>query len=484
MKFTPYLWNLYKDSELGKKEISLFKSKNHYKLAEKFRFDITWEYEQGNKSQETFYPYNWVKDEVKGVEINDFSEARKLFSELIIEYFKDEEGYNDFFEYIEVFSTALHHAFPDYFLPFYFTRSNYPDFIKLCENFEIILTENPSRNNWIKKTWFYFDICVTLHEFRRKVGIESLEFPAFIYHFGLRSLEIIEEQDLPKPSKARFVGGGKWDYDYLDNINNNSVVTWGAGNLNIKKGDIVLMYCTSPRSSLHSIWRAIEDSFANPFTYYYYQVKIGYPKEIPTITLKELRDNQVLKNNPTVRGNMQGLNGRAISVKEYDEIFCLIEEKNKSIKSLPQLPKYHRDYGSIENEREVEIKLIEPLLKDLGFKEKDWVRQFPLRMGRQTKYYPDYAILVNTTKGQEKAKYILETKYSINSDKQLDDAFYQARSYALRLRSNSLILADRDFVWLYEIANGNFQQKPIFKFHWNDLNNSDNLHRLKERLSK
>lgn len=483
MRFSKYIWNLYKESEIGKNEITFFKSKDIHKLSDNFKFEIKFEFEEESGAIDFFQIYDEVNDKLHEKTIIDLSEARQLFKESIIEFIKDDK-YNVFLEYIEAFSTALHHNFPDFFLPFYYNREDYPQFLNLCNNFGINLPDNPPRNDWIKRTWFYFDVCEQLHEFRSKVGIESLEFPAFMYYFGLRTLEEQEEQDLPKPSKAYFIGGGKSDSDFLDNVNDESTNTWGAGNLKIKKGDIILMYCLSPRSNFHSIWRATEDSFINPFDYYYYRVKIGFPKKIPLISLQEFKDNQILKNNSTVRGNMQGLNGRAINVNEYAELFRLIEQKEKQTSALPKLPKYHRNIDYIENERDVEIHLIEPLLKDLNFKENDWIRQFPLRMGRKTKYYPDYAILAKTTKGNESAKYILEAKYSINSDKQLVDAFQQARSYALRLQSEKLILADRDYVWLYERKNGAFQQSPVFKMHWNDLKDSDNLYELKEKLSK
>ena len=303
---------------------------------------------------------------------------------------------------------------------------------------------------------------------------------------------MVAETELPKPSRIYFLGagasGGKeednWDFQFLDNSNAESTHAWGAGGLNIKKGDLVLMYCLSPRKYLHSIWRALEDSFVDPFSFYYYGVKVGFPQKIPHIGFQDLKNNPVFMDNSTVKANMQGLNGRALIVTEYSELLKMIEQKGQTIDDLPKLPIYDRVHKDIENERDVEQQLIEPLLLDLGFKEKDWIRQLPLKMGRQSKYYPDYAILASTINGKEKAKLILEAKYSISSDKQLEESFSQARSYGLRLQSEKIILADRDFVWVYGKTKGDFEPKPILKFHWNDLTNSDNLHELKEKLTK
>ena len=104
-------------------------------------------------------------------------------------------------------------------------------------------------------------------------------------------------------------------------------------------------------------------------------------------------------------------------------------------------------------------------------------------MGRQTSYYPDYAIFNDKKKGHEKARIILEAKYSINNDQQLQDAFEQARSYALRLNSNLIILADRDFVWVFKKHKDDFLETPVLKHHWNELIDSDHLHELKTAIS-
>jgi hypothetical protein len=493
MELTEYIWDLYRKSDKAKGELSMFGRSNIDKLSLQFEFDLKVEYKDNKGTLKYYQPYHLMVKDLKGYKITNISEARNLFKEIIIDPIVEEkdEKYNFFFEYIGAFSTALYHCFPDYFLPYYFTKDNYSDFIRLCNNFEIVLPPNPYRHSQEKRAWFYFEICETLHQFRRKHNILSEDFPALLYYFGLKSLPVVEETELPKPSRIYFLGAGagieeenNWDFRFLDNLTVYSSKTWGAGGLKIKKGDLVLMYCLSPRKYLHSIWRAIEDSFIDPFSYYYYGVKVAFPQKIPPISFQELKINSVFRDNSTVKANMQGLNGRSLTVKEYVELLKMIEEKGSAINNLPKLPVYDRVHVNIENERDVEIQLVEPLLLDLGFKEKDWIRQFPLKMGRQLKYYPDYAILANITKGIEKAKIILETKYSISSHRQLEDCFYQARSYGLRMQSEKIILAERDFIWVYQKTKADFEPNPVLKFHWNDLTNSDNLCILKERLLK
>lgn len=492
MKFTKYIWELYKDSEKGKHEISLFRRENIEKVSKKFDFTLTIEYKDENDKLVYFYPYKELYEEIENDRINEFNEAKNLFKELFINSIAEDKKikYNWFFDFIAAYSTALYHKFPDYFLPYYFTSDTYSDFLLLCENFRIRLPLNPSRKSQEQRVWFYFEICETLHTFRKRHQISTEEFPAFLYCFGIDSLEKIEETELPKPSKAYFLGAGAGffkekdnpDFEFLDNSNNQSTNAWGAGGLKIKKGDLVLMYCLTPRKYIHSVWRAIDDSFIDPFSYYYYGIKVGFPRKIKPISFQELKSNAILMKNPTVRANMQGLNGKPLTTIEFSEILKLVKEKGQSVTDLPKLPVYIRMFDNIENERDVEVQLIEPLLKDLNFKEEEWIRQLPIRMGRQTKYYPDYAILATSTKGKEKAKIILEAKYSISTDKQLEEAFLQARSYSLRLQSEKIILADRDFVWVFEKQNGDFAFNAALKLHWNELINADNLYKLKIKL--
>ena len=105
-----------------------------------------------------------------------------------------------------------------------------------------------------------------------------------------------------------------------------------------------------------------------------------------------------------------------------------------------------------------------------------------VRMGRGVKYYPDYAIYFNEKKANERAKYILEAKYSINNEKQLKSAFYQAQSYALRLQSVAFIIADREYVWLFKTEN--HFPAPLVKFHWNELQIQDNINIFRKLLTR
>ncbi|ATD65241.1 hypothetical protein CGZ65_07925 [Neisseria weixii] len=122
----------------------------------------------------------------------------------------------------------------------------------------------------------------------------------------------------------------------------------------------------------------------------------------------------------------------------------LIEKNGDNIENLPQLfaPSYQKNL-ELKNERDVEVELIEPLLKDIG-KNKVWTRQLTVKMGRGERVFPDYALLNERQKSYEQASILLEAKYHIQSNQELEAAFRQVWSYGLRLSARLLIIADKN----------------------------------------
>jgi hypothetical protein len=137
----------------------------------------------------------------------------------------------------------------------------------------------------------------------------------------------------------------------------------------------------------------------------------------------------------------------------------------------------------VTNERDVELKFVEPLLRDLGYSDKDWIRQLPVRMGRGTPYYPDYAFHASLKKkGEESAGMVLEAKYRLATRSDLEEAYIQAKSYALRLQSQVLVLAAIDGLWIFVSGKAGFTLKPALEVAWADLANPDAFHRVKSLM--
>jgi len=136
-----------------------------------------------------------------------------------------------------------------------------------------------------------------------------------------------------------------------------------------------------------------------------------------------------------------------------------------------------------ENERDVEINLLEPLLEKLGYTEKDWIRQLPLRMGRGERNYPDYAIGVDhSKKHEETAKLIFEAKFRIKNQKELKESFLQAKSYARRLNCTAMVIVAVEGLWISH-SKDEFNFEKLTYFNWNEFESSEKWNLFKKLIS-
>ena len=153
-----------------------------------------------------------------------------------------------------------------------------------------------------------------------------------------------------------------------------------------------------------------------------------------------------------------------------------------SIDVLHVSSKLHPD-KELSNERNVEVKLMEPFLKKIGYTPKDWIRQMSVSMGRGERNYPDYAFGAQTKKGDEKASMVLEAKYHIKVRRELVDAYRQAKSYALRLQSRIMVLAAVEGIWIFDGKSGFDFDRYIHK-NWKELEHPDVVHKVRKRIGK
>lgn len=160
-----------------------------------------------------------------------------------------------------------------------------------------------------------------------------------------------------------------------------------------------------------------------------------------------------------MRAHFQGCAGKYFQRDDYLALLDECARRGTDIGELPHIPpsppSVLADGEEILNERAVEIRLIEPLLDQLGLQEqRDWRRQIVVRMGRGEKVYPDYVFGLIDKADQESAQIIIESKYRIATRKNLLEAFRQGPSYALRLRAKRLLLAALEGVWLFDDKQG------------------------------
>lgn len=498
MKFNKFIWELYVQSERGKAALARFASltdgfiedwaRNYpYEFADEFK-------DQFPLPKFTIDIPKLFQDSVSGLKFKSLKGANRHYKSLVrkgipfevadkhgkkevVFLFPAEE--EDCYNFASAISLGLHQGQPDFFLPYNF-RSKFNQLEEIHAEFGIPLPPVPGKQDKEGRGLYYLGINEMWQEFRQLHGMSPVEMCAFLYDFAPQFTTPLNASDLPSPSKVWLIsGGGFGDFAFVDTSTAKSVSYWG-GNAGVRRGDILMMYLVSPRSAIQSVWRASCDGFLDPFFHYHSTVWIC--GKIPTVpvTFAELKQHPLLSEKPAVRGHFQGGSSRAaFTVEEYEAILEIMRAKGQDISLLPRIPTASC-LPSVEllNERDVEVHLIEPFLLRLGYEPKDWVRQMPVKMGRGERNYPDYAIGAKAKRGEESAKMILESKFQLSAQSEYTDAFYQAKSYALRLQSKALAMAAREGVWVFPPQNGSFDIRKFVHKGWGELNHPDHFHEV------
>lgn len=430
-------------------------------------------------------------------ELINHDSANQLFEEIITNsielLFEDgKKGKLDpqpevLLDFIPIISIWLYITFPDYFKP-YFYSNKFHLLTRIADTFGFELPLVPLKRYKKERIRYYWRLCEVFNKFQNDNGLSASECCAFLYDFAPNYLANTSSilTELPQPTQVWLVGGDKGggDFAFLDNPLPGKTSQW-QGNEDTKRGDIIIMYCLAPRSCIHSIWRATADGIADPFFYYYSNIHIGDGQKVTPIHLKELKADPYFSTHPLIRKNLQGVSGYPFSSADYDALLSIMKTKGEETNKLPQL--FTQSFSTnktLQTERDVEIALIEPLIDRLGYSHADWVRQLPLRMGRGERNFPDYAFPTSTEKGFETARMLIEAKFHIKTNRELEDTFKQTWSYGLRLEANKLVIADKDAIWIYQKQNGAFDRTEYLKKYWKELEHPDEFKKISRLIGK
>lgn len=501
MVLNPYIWNLYKESEAGQQVIEDWSmtwdnfqqeelDKCTLPIPEQYQADVA-----GAKTV-TISLIQAVYDAFSHYAIESLEEAIHYYHDAVTNgipvtspdypeatlYFGKYEP--DWYDNIGLVAWGLYLAHPEFFVPYLF-RPLYGEGMtfqileEISTQFDISLPALPAKRDKLGKALYYGRLLRAFYDFRQRHRLNPAEMCAFLYDFSLNVIEHEESEELPSPSKVWLLKGGRGDFEIVEQSTSSTVFYRWGGNLEIRRGDILLMYLLSPRSAIHSIWRALSDGFVDPFFHYHDAVAVGAMVKTKPVTFQEIKQDPTLSQKGLIRANLQGASGDPFSVEEYNAILRIMANKGQDITILPKLePLYYPDAERINNERDVERFLVEPLLAKLGYTEDDWIRQMPVKMGRGERFYPDYAFGAVTKRGEESAEMVLEAKYRISTRKELREAFYQAKSYALRLRAQRIVLCAIDGVWMFEYQDDDFGLEGFVHKSWNESRHPDVLHEV------
>lgn len=508
------IWELYKNSERGKNAISLFapfKETDFVDVRVKEVFQKHSEYFGGSDVEDYFidncllFIDNILADEFF---LNENENPSDYFIRLIDQleiHIIDEDSdgklvrnedeyplilqkdYKTFSAILSEISLMLYFNWSDAFYPILF-REQFDVFMKTLDFLEIQIPELPAKSNKRGRLLLYNNLNENIKKFAKDNDLTPEETCACIYDFALMFIDEKNENDteLPEPTNIWLTGGSKGDYKaFLENPVKGAKSVWTC-NENTKRGDIIIMYVLSPYSCIQSVWRADIDGVYTPFNYYNSRTRATDGILIPHITLNELKSDPYFSKLGITRKNFQGVNGIPFSANDYKELQRLIEGKGFDVSVLPQLYKPDLEIeGNLKNEKDVEEKLLIPLLKKLGFSDLDWTRQLSQKAGRKEKAIPDFVFMPKGEIHFQNAPMVIEAKYDMSSNIERTKSYNQALSYARMMKAGIFGICDKDRLIIYKEKNGLFDRfKPVFEKHWQNINDEEVFRKLKLFIGK
>lgn len=398
-----------------------------------------------------------------------------IFNCFLKKHTTSQGAFDNFSGSVAYYTTYFAKELPEILVPYYFTY-NFNIFEKIAQEFNIALPEIPIKKDYEGRFFYYAKVCEALYDFRMKHNMSPYELLAFLYDFAPKYVGGVDSyiiMEIPEPKSAYFIGGEENDQYFSSDYD--TITPWQCSP-DTMAGDMIVMYLKYPISAIDSIWRSVSIGFNDPFFYYYRCTYIAKPFKINSISKKQLEKDSVFKKLPIVRKNMQGLNG----VELYPSVYNHLLDMAKS--DLPRLElAIGNDDLELSNEKDVENKLIKPFLTKLGYNEKDYKQQLYIEIGNHNHaLIPDFVINPVISKGHQSADFLIEAKFTISSNKALEEAKTQARGYAKLLNARYSAIASKEGVWITNAADD--YTISIISFSWIDLKNKDNFHKVFEMI--
>ncbi|MHA3047741.1 hypothetical protein JSO59_010355 [Riemerella anatipestifer] len=507
------IWELYKNSERGKKAIELFtfdgenddleiKAKEIFLKFNEYFGGIAVEnyfidncflingsiiadklFIKENETQKDYFTRLVDNIEVCIIEEDSEGEIVRVENEPPLILQKD---YKTLCAILSEISLILYFYENLFFCPILF-REQFDVFMKILDTLDIPMPELPAKSDKRARLLLYSDLNENIIKFAEKNNLTPEETCACIYDYSFMLMEENQSEiEMPEPTNVWLTGGSKQDYkSFLENPIKGAKSVWTC-NENTKRGDIIIMYVLSPYSCIQSIWRADIDGVYTPFNYYNSRTRATDGILVPQIKLNELKADPYFSQLGITRKNFQGVNGVKFSANDYKELQRLLKDKGFDTSILPQL--YRPDLeieGNLKNEKDVEEKLLIPLLTKLGFDETDWTRQLSQKAGRNEKAIPDFVFLPKGEIYFQNAPLIIEAKYDMSSNIERTKSYNQALSYARMMKSSIFGICDKDRLIIYKENKGFFDRfKPTFEKHWQNINDEEIFRQLKLLIGK
>ena len=341
-------------------------------------------------------------------------------------------------------SLILHHYFPDRFL-FYRVSKLEDEIFQGFEYFADTVPEFDFDFAKVRRASFeqYVVVNAALLAFGRRVWPDVANLQVRVEYFLYDNLAqlFLETSDYNR----YWICNTR--YEYWENRSDS--IEW-SGRKDMRRGDLVFLYCSSPVKAITDVYEVEEDAWLDPWAAWDgFWVKIArrclIPKGIP---FRVMRKDPVLGKWSVVRRNFQGVVAEAVPHACYNRLIELMpaalrEELDLSPEPVAEIG----GAGEFTSEEEFENAVVEPLLKSWDVQYK---RQFPCKCYFGTQKitgYVDFLVL-----NQAGALTLFENKLKIVSEEQLQAAVNQARSYALMLGLPSFVVASPEGMKLFGLV--------------------------------
>ncbi|TWT44678.1 hypothetical protein RAS1_10930 [Phycisphaerae bacterium RAS1] len=361
----------------------------------------------------------------------------------------------------------LHTLFPDAFFPISRELTFRVDrFRRYCERLGVEVEWPDATRPGADAYW---QVEEALLDWAADRKLEPWQTWAIFNHFAPRHW--------PDGQVARSGPGGVWlatsskdSFDGLDDPNENAL-GWTI-NKDARRGDIVLMYCMTPRKSITHRFVAACDAYVDPFddawTADRVCIELADRESLPWVSLDEMRDDPILGKWGVVRSNFQGARAAPVPDKCWKRLTEIFDAKRRGGQTVApaesERSRYRPAVGSAPSaridegarralEREFEDQVVCPLLIRLGWdlgRRVERQRSIYMFVGsRRVTNRADFVLFGDDERTQAMA--VLECKRQIADDAELAAARQQAESYAGYLRLPKFGVVAPEGIWLYEL---------------------------------
>lgn len=191
-----------------------------------------------------------------------------------------------------------------------------------------------------------------------------------------------------------------------------------------------------------------------------------------------MRKDEVFKKLAIVRKNMQGINGVELLPSVYNYLIDHLQI---------DVPKLEYVIGVDEREyvceKDVENKLIKPLLARVGYTQEDYKQQLYMEVGNHnTALIPDFVLMPEKYKRHVTGFAVIEAKRSITTEKMLEEVLVQARSYARMLNATYCVVASQEKLWVSQKKDD--YMNIVFETSWEALKDNDQLYKFEKMIGK